>query len=385
MRITDVSAQQIVDEIGDLVHQNINLMDENGYIIASNDRSRIGDFHEGAYQIIQQQLPELYIDSDLEQRLSRVRQGINLPIRVDGKVEGVVGITGSYEAVIQYGQIVQRMAAILVKERIRLDEERLDLRVRSRFLEEWVFSSHLSNQHSLYERGLALGIDVRLPRRCMVVCVRDLARYTKTLEGQQFLEQVEAEVNAFLVHYPGTIVLRNAARQILLLNRRPTAQLAALAQELREHLRTTVGADLLVGIDDDVHDLHTAYLQASRALQIAPQYKSQVVSYRDLNIELIFDQVSPQDKLQYLRKLFPDRDSQQLREDFALLDAYFQAEGSISKAAASLYIHKNTLQYRLRQLAEMTGFDVRKPSNAPILYVALQFFRDLDSGSELSI
>lgn len=385
MRITDVSAQQIVDEIGDLVHQNINLMDENGYIIASNDRSRIGDFHEGAYQIIQQQLPELYIDSDLEQRLSRVRQGINLPIRVDGKVEGVVGITGSYEAVIQYGQIVQRMAAILVKERIRLDEERLDLRVRSRFLEEWVFSSHLSNQHSLYERGLALGIDVRLPRRCMVVCVRDLARYTKTLEGQQFLEQVEAEVNAFLVHYPGTIVLRNAARQILLLNRRPTAQLVALAQELREHLRTTVGTDLLVGIDDDVPDLHTAYLQASRALQIAPQYKSQVVSYRDLNIELIFDQVSPQDKLQYLRKLFPDRDSQQLREDFALLDAYFQAEGSISKAAASLYIHKNTLQYRLRQLAEMTGFDVRKPSNAPILYVALQFFRDLDSGSELSI
>lgn len=385
MRITDVSAQQIVDEIGDLVHQNINLMDENGYIIASNDRSRIGEFHEGAYRIVQQQLPEIYIDQTLEQQMHRVRRGINLPIRVDGKVEGVIGITGAYDEVIQYGQIVQRMAAILIKERIRLDEERLDLRVRSRFLEEWVFSSHLSSQRSLYERGLALGIDVRLPRRCMVVCVRDLARYTKTLEGQQFLEQVEAEVNSFLSDYPGTMVLRNAARQILLFNRRSTDEMVTLALALTRHIRTTLDADLLAGIDGDVPDVHTAYLQANRALQIAPQYKRQVVSYRDLNIELIFDQISPQDKLQYLRKLFPDQDMHQLREEFALLEAYFDAEGSISAAADSLYIHKNTLQYRLRQLADTTGFDVRKPSNAPVLYVALQFFRDLDSSLDLSI
>ena len=48
MKISQNSAQQIVEEIGKLVKQNINLMDETGHIIASNDPARIGNFHTGA-------------------------------------------------------------------------------------------------------------------------------------------------------------------------------------------------------------------------------------------------------------------------------------------------------------------------------------------------
>ena len=101
MGISEISAQQIVEEIGDLVHQNINLMDQRGYIIASNDPSRIGQFHDGAYRIIRDSLPEYYVDQEAIRRNPGLRQGINLPILVDGKVEGVIGITGSYEEVIR--------------------------------------------------------------------------------------------------------------------------------------------------------------------------------------------------------------------------------------------------------------------------------------------
>ena len=48
MHISKNSATQIVNEISRLVKQNINLMDETGYIIASVDKSRIGSFHYGA-------------------------------------------------------------------------------------------------------------------------------------------------------------------------------------------------------------------------------------------------------------------------------------------------------------------------------------------------
>ena len=61
MKISKRSAQQIVEEIGKLVKQNINLMDETGRIIASNDHARIGNFHTGAYRIIQNHLSEYYI------------------------------------------------------------------------------------------------------------------------------------------------------------------------------------------------------------------------------------------------------------------------------------------------------------------------------------
>ncbi|MFQ9679345.1 MAG: PucR family transcriptional regulator [Ruthenibacterium lactatiformans] len=56
-------------------------------------------------------------------------------------------------------------------------------------------------------------------------------------------------------------------------------------------------------------------------------------------------------------------------------EAYFAAEGSIQAAADALYIHKNTLQYRLKRLEELTGCDVRRPSQAPVFYMAVLFSR----------
>lgn len=199
MRITKKSAQQIVEEIGKLVRQNINLMDETGHIIASNDPARIGKFHEGAYRIISQHLPEFYITPELENELPDVRRGINLPIVVDGQLQGVIGITGDYDAVIEYGQIVKKMAEILIRERSELDNRQLDLRVRSRFLEDWILGTGLNNPRTLSERGFALGIDIRSPRRCIVASAMDREKYTDSLDGQMILESVASAGDSAVV------------------------------------------------------------------------------------------------------------------------------------------------------------------------------------------
>ena len=47
-------------------------------------------------------------------------------------------------------------------------------------------------------------------------------------------------------------------------------------------------------------------------------------------------------------------------------------------AADALYIHKNTLQYRLKRLEELTGCDVRRPSQAPVFYMAVLFFKEVE-------
>ena len=98
MHISKNSATQIVEEISKLVKQNINLMDETGHIIASRDKSRIGDFHYGAYKIISENLEEYYIDED---DLSKgIKKGINLPLELDGGI--VYGIfTGNLKDVTE--------------------------------------------------------------------------------------------------------------------------------------------------------------------------------------------------------------------------------------------------------------------------------------------
>ena len=170
------SAQRIVDEISGIVGQHINMMDERGNIIASTDGTRVGHFHAGAKRIVEEGLPELYVRP--EDATPTVRAGLNLPITHGGRTVGVIGITGAYEQVIGYGQVVKKMTEILIREGNEQDEKRLDQRVRSRFLEDWVLGGGLLQPQVLAERGLALGVDITVPRRVMVVSVRDLALYT---------------------------------------------------------------------------------------------------------------------------------------------------------------------------------------------------------------
>lgn len=377
MQISHQSAQQIVNEIGSLVRQHINMMDETGHIIASTDEKRIGQFHQGACDIIEKHLKELYISKDAE--TAGVRCGINLPVEFDGAIVGVIGLTGGYDEVIQYGQIVKKMTEILIGERATMDQERLDLRVRSRFLEEWILGEGLLHASALAERGLALGIDIALPRRVMVCSVQNLEHYTDSLQGQQLIEKVENTVAHRMETEQGNIILRNAARQILLVRGRTTLQMRALARSISETAKRIYRVSLVIGIDGMAADLHAAYLQANRAWRSAYRARDGILCYEETSLELFADDISKEKKSEYLHKIFKNCDTPAIQRWIGILEVYFAAEGSLAAAAEKLYIHKNTLQYKLKQLCELTGYDVRLPSNAPVFYMAILFFHDLEN------
>ena len=338
MELSVQSAQRIVDEISGIVGQHINMMDERGNIIASTDGTRVGHFHAGAKRIVEEGLPELYVRP--EDATPTVRAGLNLPITHGGRTVGVIGITGAYEQVIGYGQVVKKMTEILIREGNEQDEKRLDQRVRSRFLEDWVLGGGLLQPQVLAERGLALGVDITVPRRVMVVSVRDLALYTDTAAGQKRIDQLETAVSGLVEGEAGGIILRNAARQILLLRARPDAQMQAMAQRLCVMARERFGLRLAVGIDGGAPDVHRAYAQANKAWRSARMAPEGVLPYDSVTLELFTGDVPRQTKEEYLRKVFRGCTYEELRRWIGLLEAYFAAEGSIQAAADALYIHK---------------------------------------------
>ena len=176
----------------------------------------------------------------------------------------------------------------------------------------------------------------------------------------------------------GGIILRNAARQILLLRARPDAQMQAMAQRLCVMARERFGLLLAVGIDGGAPDVHRAYAQANKAWRSARMAPEGVLPYDSVTLELFTGDVPRQTKEEYLRKVFRGCTYEELRRWIGLLEAYFAAEGSIQAAADALYIHKNTLQYRLKRLEELTGCDVRRPSQAPVFYMAVLFFKEVE-------
>lgn len=63
------------------------------------------------------------------------------------------------------------------------------------------------------------------------------------------------------------------------------------------------------------------------------------------------------------------------------LDAYFAHGGSVEATARALFVHPNTIRYRLRQSAEVTGLTVTQPRDAYTLRVALTCGRLANSAS----
>lgn len=54
------------------------------------------------------------------------------------------------------------------------------------------------------------------------------------------------------------------------------------------------------------------------------------------------------------------------------LKAYIECDGNISEVAELLHVHKHTVRYRLRRIAELTSLDVTKFEDAAQLYLAVR-------------
>lgn len=375
--ISKVAAQAIVEEIGAEIKENINMMDNTGVIIASTDPERIGQMHEGARRIITEGLPELYISHEME--TVTTRKGLNLPLIVGGKIVGVVGITGEKERIAGYGNIVRRMTEIMVLDSIQKDARRYDRRVRFRFIEEWLRKSGSLYRKDFIERGKHLGIDVTKKYRVFIICFKDYQSLSDTLEGQRLLEEME------------TSIRHESERRKILYLREPTSQICLvphcgdeiiekIAKQLAQIIEKKYGRAIAVGFDSSLSDetsVRQRYVEANKAVLSAMSQGKLFEYYDNLNIELFLNEISEDTMEEYLGKLFGVTDSKQRGYYMSLVDSYFVYDGSITRMAEALYMHKNTLQYKLKKMAEITGKDIRLPSHAPVYYMALRFYQRL--------
>ena len=105
MYLTPELAQQIAERTTSVLGKNINIMDQNALLLAAG-MDRLNTFHEGAVRVLQTKNPFTVTNADA-QSLQGAKPGINLPIRFNGRIIGVVGITSDPQEVEPYGEIVK--------------------------------------------------------------------------------------------------------------------------------------------------------------------------------------------------------------------------------------------------------------------------------------
>ena len=115
-------AQDIVDRAMAILPYNVNVMDSQGLILGSGEPERINTRHEGA-QLVLANGRVVEIDAQTAKCLKGVQPGINLPLLLDQRLIGVLGLTGEPELLRTYAELVRMTAEMLVSHRHQQAEQ----------------------------------------------------------------------------------------------------------------------------------------------------------------------------------------------------------------------------------------------------------------------
>jgi carbohydrate diacid regulator len=122
-----------------------------------------------------------------------------------------------------------------------------------------------------------------------------------------------------------------------------------------------------VGSSQEMNQLKISYNNSYIALKSLQVAKSNYAEFDLLDIEIILGSIDLKSREEYLKKTL----SALSEEDLNLLRTYYEQGMSLAKTCEILFLHKNTLQYKLDRIHRLSGYNPREFRHGVILYVAL--------------
>ena len=138
--LDQVTAQKLLQHLAGTIEYNINIINEKGIIIASCDVSRVGTFHEMAYDMIIHRKDLVEIGE--EDSYFGTRSGVNMTIVNAGNVIGVVGITGKPAEVRPLARPLKTSVEILIELEIQQQKQMDRLTMEERFFSQLLYASN---------------------------------------------------------------------------------------------------------------------------------------------------------------------------------------------------------------------------------------------------
>lgn len=371
--------QLIVEEMEKSIHKPINIMDREGIIIASTDFTRIGKQHQGAIELIHKKLNQLMIEDDFDYDGSR--NGINLPIIINNELVGVVGITGAAEEVAIFGSITKRMAELLIYDACQTEQIQQLETAKYTFIYQWIFDSSflVSDEHSFLISAELLGINTALPRSAVIFQLKDPENTSNSFESPHCQQAVRLLHSEF-PSKQGNIHIQLCNRFIMLTNDIEGSSLHTRLTALKKEIEQLLPVLIAIGVGTPSRtpkNIPISYKEADKACQFSEKTKdSRIKWYQETDLTLFLQNIPDYQQLSFVHKLFPGCNGTSISAWMAMLHYFFEFNGSITKTAASLYIHKNTLQYRLTKLKSLTGYDPRILQEAMPLYTAMIIYEN---------
>lgn len=154
-------------------------------------------------------------------------------------------------------------------------------------------------------------------------------------------------------------------------------ELEDLAQVIIDNLNSEALTNVLVGIStpaDNLNVLAAAYKEAQVALEIGKVFDNDkyILSYKSLGVGRLIYHLPTRLCQLFLQEVLTKKGLDALDDEIiTTIYEFFKNDLNVSETARQLYIHRNTLVYRLDKVLKTIGLDLRKFDDAVVFKVAM--------------
>lgn len=346
--------QRTINEIGDITECNCSIWNLDGTMLAAVGEEKY--YVKQAVTAFAGQLPEMGMDSHIDEKLAI------FPVCEETEPVYIFVIEhhGNVDARVSGRLCVSQFESLLREGRGRMD--------KNRFIQNLILDNLLLVD--IYNQAKKMGIPVEKRRVVFVIepkdpkdtVVLDMIRGIYTSGTGDFVTAVDE----------GHVILVK-----LLEDTDDYAEIDQHARMLVDMINTEVMVNVRVAYGTIIEELKCvsqSYKEAGMALDVGRIFYpgKNILAYRELGIGRLIHQLPLSLCDMFLEEVFAGKAVDQFDEEtLSTVDKFFENSLNISETARQLFIHRNTLVYRLEKIQKKTGLDVRVFDDALTFKIAL--------------
>ena len=342
--------QSVVHQMRDTIDCIIGVIDENASIIACSDLSKIGTTNE-------------FVSLDLNDSHDIfVRDGYTYkPFGVHIKPDYAVFVEGTDEVSAKYASIL----SITLSSIKQYYDEKYD---RNNFIKNVVLDNVLPGDVGIKARELHFNADVSR----VILLIRSLS--SNDVSAFDVIQNLFPDKNkdfVFNITESDIVLVKEVKTNV------DSKDLEKLARSISDTLggefytRVNVGIGTVV---ENIKDLARSFKEAQIALEVGKVFDTDkiIVSYENLGIARLIYHLPTTLCETFLREVFKKGSIESLdHETLFTIQRFFENNLNVSETSRKLFVHRNTLVYRLEKIKKLTGLDLREFDHAIIFKIAL--------------
>lgn len=363
---TSKIANEIVKETSLRLSRNVNIMNTDGIIIATMDQTRIGTVHKGAVEVLSTQ-KTLIIQQD--QKWEGAQPGINLPVIFMNQIIGVIGITGNPKELGNIGELVKMTAELMIRQEFM--DSQLEWKQRTK---ETIIDQLLKKEPSLSILNQHLGLlSLKLSPPFTSIVIQMTER---SIPNRQLIEMIEEKIgkNNGIV---GFITVNRLFIMLTGILESEINQKINSIYELFKELNTKFRMSYSLSFDR-LSQSSQAYNECEISLDIS-EPETELASFEQIEAKSLLYKVDQTVAERFSKRVLKKLDVNQVKT----LEAFFYNSLNIQRTADDLYLHRNTLIYRINKIIEETGYNPKNFNEASILQVAVWIYRKTEKNMSL--